>query len=65
MKIFDRLSSPTPKKWRNIGKACIAVSVFSAGFGAYADNESVIFGSFAFGVVGTFISNLFVEDGEA
>ncbi len=68
---------PTPKKWRQIGDAILAVGVFVTGGGLMAfDTLSQIFTSkelkiiiaaaFILGVVGKFLTNFFkVDENEA
>lgn len=65
---------PTPKKWRKIGDAILAVGVFVTSGGLLAfDTLSQIFtpkelkviigAAFALGVLGKFLTNFFKEDG--
>lgn len=64
---------PTPKKWRKVGDAILAVSVFvtSGGLLAFdtlekiftAHELKVIIGcAFVLGVIGKFLTNLFKEE---
>lgn len=65
---------PTPKKWRKIGDAILAVSTVVTGGGLLAFDTlekiftarelKVIIGlAFALGVAGKFLTNFFKEDG--
>jgi len=67
---------PTPKKWRKIGDAFLAVGVFVTSGGLLAfDTLSQIFSdkelkliigiAFALGVLGKFLTNFFKEDGNS
>lgn len=67
---------PTPKKWRKIGDAFLAVGVFvTAGGLIEFDKLSQIFDAkelkviigiaFALGVLGKFLTNFFKEDGNS
>ena len=67
---------PTPKKWRKVGDAFLAVGVFITSGGLLAfDTLSQIFtakelkviigAAFALGVAGKFLTNFFKEDGNA
>jgi flagellar motor component MotA len=71
---FKNYYLPTPKKWRKIGDAFLAVGVFvTAGGLIEFDKLSQIFNAkelkviigiaFALGVLGKFLTNLFKEDG--
>jgi len=54
---------PTPKKARRIGKALVSAGAVIAGYAATQNIEWVIYTGLAFSVVGSFISDLFYEEG--
>lgn len=56
-------SSPTPKKWRKIGDALLAVSTTITTY-AIADewNKYATLSALILGVVGKFLTNFFSED---
>ena len=73
MKLMKNYYAPTPKKWRRIGDAILAVgtAVTAGGLIAfdqlkeiYTDKElKIIIGiAFALGVIGKFLTNFFKED---
>jgi len=73
MNALKNYYKPTPKKWRKLGDAILATSVFVTGGGLLAfDQLKDIFGdgflkwsigiAFIAGVVGKFLTNLFKED---
>lgn len=61
--IKEMYSSPTPKKWRKLGDALLAVSTTITGY-AIADDMSkwVSLSALALGVIGKFLTNFFTED---
>lgn len=70
MKSFSQYYLPTPKKWRKIGDACLAVGTFVTGGGLLAfDQLKVVFEpeelktiiaiALVLGVIGKFLSNFF------
>lgn len=56
-------SSPTPKKWRKIGDALLAVSTTITTY-AIADewNKYATLSALIMGVIGKFLTNFFSED---
>lgn len=62
MKILQRLKSPTPKVWRQLGNAFVAVSAAISGYSAYCNEPTISMISMICGVVGKFLSSFFVED---
>jgi hypothetical protein len=58
MKVSN-LNKPTPAKWAKIGLALLSVSTFIAGYGVTANNDIVAYTGLAFGIIGTFLTNLF------
>jgi hypothetical protein len=54
---------PTPKKWRKLGDALLAVSVTITGFAMYENVQWVALTSLITGVIGKFLTNFFKEDG--
>lgn len=56
-------SSPTPKKWRKIGDALLAVSTTITTY-AIADewNKYATLSALILGVIGKFLTNFFSED---
>ena len=62
-KLTDLYASPTPKKWRKLGDALLAVSTMLTTY-AIADDMSkyVQIGSLLLGVFGKFLTNFFSED---
>jgi uncharacterized PurR-regulated membrane protein YhhQ (DUF165 family) len=73
MKLMKNYYSPTPKKWRKIGDAILAVgtAVTAGGLVAFdqlqeiytAKELKIIIGiAFALGVIGKFLTNFFKEE---
>lgn len=62
-KISDMYGSPTPKKWRKLGDALLAVSTLITTY-AIADEWSkyASLSALILGVLGKFLTNLFSED---
>lgn len=57
--------APTPKKWRKIGDACLAVSASLLTFLPFADGHVLQIGviiAAMTGIVGKFITNFFTEE---
>lgn len=55
-------SSPTPKKWRKIGDALLAMSTTITGFAIYEEAKWVAITALVLGSLGKFITNFFSED---
>ena len=53
--------TPTPKKWRKLGDTLLAVSTTITGYAVYEDIKWVALTALITGVVGKFLSNLFVK----
>lgn len=75
MKLMKHYYAPTPKKWRKIGDAILAVgTAVTAGGLIGFDQLKEIFSThelkviigvfFALGVIGKFLTNFFKEDGD-
>lgn len=62
-KLGELYGSPTPKKWRKLGDALLAVSTTITGY-AIADDMSkwISLTALGLGVVGKFLTNFFTED---
>mgnify|MGYP000916276043 CR=1 FL=1 len=54
--------SPTPKKWRKLGDALLAISTSVTGYTIYANEPTIAVISLVLGVVGKFLTNFFSED---
>lgn len=75
MKVFKHYYAPTPKKWRRIGDAILAVGTFVTAGGLIGFDElekiysakelKIIIGvAFLLGVAGKFLTNFFKEDSQ-
>ena len=53
--------SPTPKKWRKIGDALLAVSLFITSSAIATDNNIVAYIALGIGICGKFLTNLYSE----
>ena len=64
MKHFNikHLKYPTPKKWRQIGNALLAVSTMTAGFAFIAEYHYIAITGLAVGVIGKFLTSFFKEE---
>lgn len=62
MNILKRLQAPTPKLWRQLGNALLAVSAAVSGYTAYCNEPTIAMISMICGVVGKFLTSFFVED---
>lgn len=62
-KLHELYASPTPKKWRKLGDALLAVSTTITGY-AIADDWSkwASLSALVLGVLGKFLTNFFSED---
>jgi hypothetical protein len=54
--------SPTPKKWRKLGDALLAVSTAVTGYAMYENVKWVALTALITGVLGKFLTNFFEED---
>jgi len=52
---------PTPKKWRQLGDALLAVSTFVTAQSIVAGNQTVALVAVILGAVGKFLTNFFSE----
>jgi len=62
MKLLQRLQSPTPKLWRQIGNAFLSVSTLITGYTAFIDEPTIAIISMVCGILGKVITSFFVED---
>jgi hypothetical protein len=62
MNLLNRLKSPTPKLWKQIGNALIILSTSITGYAAFTDQHIVAVISMVCGVLGKLITSFFVED---
>lgn len=62
MKILERIKKPTPKKWRRVGNALIAVGGISTAGAFVSGNEVIAYVLLGATAVGKFITALFTED---
>jgi hypothetical protein len=62
MKLLQRLTSPTPKLWRQIGNALLIISTTITGYTAYVDEPIIATISMICGILGKIITSFFVED---
>ena len=53
---------PTPKKWRRIGDALLAVSLYAQTQEVFSGNSKVMNAIAIAGLLGKFITNFFAED---
>ena len=53
---------PTPKKWRKLGDALLAVSTAITGFALYENVKWVALTALITGVIGKFLTNFFTEE---
>lgn len=53
---------PTPKKWRQLGDALLAISTAVSGYTIYSNEHTVALISMICGVLGKFLTNFFTED---
>lgn len=53
---------PTPKKWRQLGDALLAVSTAVTGYTMYTNEQTIALISMICGVVGKFLTNFFTDD---
>jgi hypothetical protein len=67
MKIFNvtkmkkHYYSPTPKKWRKLGDALLAVSTAITGYAMYEDVKWIALTAMITGVLGKFLTNFFTD----
>jgi hypothetical protein len=61
-KLHELYASPTPKKWRKLGDALLAMSTTITGFAIYEDAKWVAITALVLGTVGKFLTNFFSED---
>jgi hypothetical protein len=62
-KLKDRLSAPTPQKWRKLGNSLLAVSTLITGTAVALGSETWIIELALFtGILGKFLTSFFVED---
>jgi len=54
--------APTPKKWRKIGDALLAVSTTITTYAIYNDLKWIAVAAVIMGAAGKFLSNFFTED---
>lgn len=59
--MFKQYYKPTPKKWRKIGDALLAISLTAVPL-ELSGYRWLSIGLFVFGVVGKFLTNFFSED---
>lgn len=62
MKLLKKYWQPTPKKWRKIGDALLAVSLFATPYPIVANNELLAIISLSLGIIGKFLTNFFSHD---
>ncbi len=60
-KMKKKYYSPTPKKWRKLGDALLAVSTAITGYAMYEDIKWVALTALITGVVGKFLTNFFTD----
>lgn len=64
--MFKRLEkiyfSPTPKKWRKIGDALLAVSTLMTTYAIADDLKWIAISSLFLGSIGKFLTNFFTEE---
>lgn len=53
---------PTPKKWRKLGDALLAISTFVASYAITEDYKIIAISGFIIGVIGKFLTNFFTAD---
>lgn len=53
---------PTPAKWRKIGDALLAVSLFASPYEIIQNDHRLAIALIAIGVLGKFLTNFFAED---
>ena len=63
LKIKEKYYAPTPKKWRKLGDALLAIGVTLTGY-AIADDwdKAIQIASLILTVLGKFLTNFFTED---
>ncbi len=61
-KLHELYASPTPKKWRKLGDALLAMSTTITGFAIYEEAKWVAITALVLGTVGKFLTNFFSED---
>lgn len=61
-KHIKRYYAPTPKKWRKIGDALLAVSTTITASAIANHTDWLAYTSLALGVVGKFLTNLFTDE---
>jgi hypothetical protein len=61
-KLHEFYAAPTPKKWRKLGDALLAVSTTITGFAIYEDAKWVAITALVLGSVGKFLTNFFSEE---
>ena len=61
-KITEQYYRPTPKFYRKLGDALLAVSTFVTGFAIYEEFNVIAIIALVVGVFGKFLSNFFSED---
>lgn len=52
---------PTPKKWRQLGDALLAVSTFVTASAIASNNDTIAIISLCIGSIGKFLTNFFSE----
>lgn len=62
MKIITNYWKPTPKKWRKIGDALLAVTLFAAPYELVTQNHYLGMTFLIVGIVGKFLTNFFSEN---
>ena len=59
---YKNIKFPTPKKWRKIGNALLATSVFVAGFAFIKDYQYIAITGLVIGAIGKFLTTFFKEE---
>jgi hypothetical protein len=62
MNLLNRLKSPTPKLWKQIGNALLSISTLITGYTAFIDEPALAITSMVCGILGKVITSFFVED---
>jgi hypothetical protein len=60
-KMLKNYYKPTPKKWRKLGDALLAVRVTITGFAMYENVQWVALTAMITGVLGKFLTNFFTD----
>ena len=58
----NRYFKPTPKKWRKLGDALLAVSTTATTYAIASDHKWIAIACLIIGSVGKFLTNFFTED---